>query len=88
MKWSRWGALGRGGSGEAVGQTAAEGCGGEAQGWHGVRASCHAAGAARETASVCDITGTERGKPNLALHRNAVKIARKRAALLLACFRL
>lgn len=37
------GTLGHGGKGEAVGQMFAEGCGGEAQGWHGVRASCCAA---------------------------------------------
>lgn len=59
------GSLGHGGKGEAVGQMAAEGCGGEAQGWHGV--SCCAAWAAstrlqRETDSVRDVTGTEQGK--------------------------
>lgn len=51
------GTLGHGEEGEAVGQKAAEGCGGEARGWQGVRASCRAAWAAstvlhRETASV------------------------------------
>lgn len=51
------GTLGHGGKGESVGLMAAEGCGGEAPGWHGVRASCRAAWAAstgfyRETASV------------------------------------
>lgn len=51
------GTLGHGGKGEAVGQMAAEVCGGETQGWHRVRASCCAAwadstGLHGETASV------------------------------------